>query len=144
MNITLKRYKTSPSYTVSRLTVDEYRDLFTLDMVEPPLAGMTFDTVKTLDPGIYKLFLKPDILTYSIVPTFQKVAQRPRICIRPLLVAADVSAVECIKRDPLVVQMLAGRITSNTLMPDKESFERFMTALHIAKQKKEKLFVYVK
>lgn len=144
MELTLKRIKTTGTYTISRLTERSVRSLVCLDIVEPPVAGLTMDTVKTFDPGIYKLFLKSNARLCTIVPTFQCVAQRPRLSILPLLVESHVSAVGCVKREPLITTMYSGRLTGENLVPDKEAYDRFLTYLIIAKQNKEKIFVNIK
>lgn len=144
MELTLKRIKTTNIYTLSRLSETGIHGLIAIDIVEPPVAGLTMDTVKTFDPGIYKLFLKSDVKQCAIIPTFQCVAQRPRLSILPLLVESHFSAVKCVKREPFRAAMFAGRAQGENLVPDKEQYDRLMTRLFIAKQQKEIIFVKIK
>lgn len=144
MELTLKRIKATNKYTLSRLYDPAHRDVLHLDIVEPPLAGLTLAPLRTLDPGLYKLFLKTDRHFCELIPVFQYVAQRPRLSIVPQLVTADFEGVEFIPQDHFAVSMKAGIFDGNNLLPDKESFTRMVLRLCIAKKMKEKLFVHVK
>ena len=144
MELVLQRVKTTPEYTVSRMYEPLHKAWVYLDVVEPPVAGLARTTLKSFDPGLYKLFLKSDALTCSVVPVFQKVALRPRLMLLPLLVESHLSAIDFVDHDHFRTRMLTGRLQGENLHPDKEAYDRFVMRLCIAKQAKEKIFVLFK
>lgn len=144
MELTINRVRLCASYTLSRIFDERLRERVWLDLVEPPLAGLALSPVKTFDRGLYKLYLKPSPGEQSLVPTFQRVPARPRLTLRPLLVATAVKAVSFVEHQPHSVAMIAGRLDGETLLPDPELFDRFIMRLVIAKQQGEKLTVHIK
>ncbi len=144
MELTIVRTRFNAQYTLSRIFDDGLREKVWLDLVEPPLAGLATSPVKTFDRGLYKLFLKAAPGEQSLVPTFQRVPARPRLTLRPIMVASAIKAVDFVEHRPHSVAMIAGRLDGETLMPDPSLFDRFLMRLIIAKQQKEKLFVHIK
>lgn len=143
MELLIKRHRCAEGFTLSRLTIQDEPRLLSLDLVEPPLGGLAYTALRTLDPGLYKLFLKPCIREYRIVPVFQKVARRPRLQITPILVETHVSAVSFVLEKPFGIGIRAGRLGGENLLPHKEMYDRLITLLAIAKQRKERLMVHI-
>ena len=104
---------------------------------------MAISPLRTFNPGIYKLFLKSDARTCSVLPVFQRVAQRPRLVIQPILVQTHPEGIEFVDNERVRVCVWAGRMQGECLCPAKELFDRFVLRLAIAKQQREKITVNI-
>lgn len=145
MELTLKRYKITAGYTLSRLSEAGSRSLVDIEIVEPPIEGLSKQPLSTLNPGLYKLFLKARAEEISIVPRFQKVAGKPFFFIEPCLNAFVLENVRFShqERTKFSTFFWAGRIQGANLIPDKEAYDRLIYRLCIALKQKEKITVKV-
>lgn len=144
MELTIKRTKCTSRYTLSRIYDANNKQLIWLDLVEPPVKGLTLETVHTLPLGPVKLFLKTDALSCSVQPVFAHVAQCPRLFICPMKVETHAAAVPFRSDGDYRIAMWAGRMAGENLRPDLELYDRFITRLLVAKKEKEKLIVNIK
>ena len=143
MELTLRRFKCTPTRTESVLFETANPKLFTLYLVEPPVRGLSEHPLCSLDVGRYKLFVKTHVYSNMIVPRFQKVAGRPFLHIMPIQKETYIPALKCSPENRFEADIWAGRQGGENLVPDSELFTRFITRLCIAKQMREKIFVNV-
>lgn len=145
MELILKRYKHTSRYTLSRLYEPGAADIVNLDIVEPPVAGFSQQPLSSLNPGIYKLFLKALPREVSMVPRFQKVAGKPFFYIDACLEAFALDAAKFTEqgRYAFMSYFSAGRLQGENLMPDKPAYDRLITRLCIAMKQKDKVKVKV-
>lgn len=144
MELNLKRIKCTPDYTESVLTDASHPQLFQLWLVEPPVRGLSVHPLCTLSPGRYKLFCKTHVFSNSIVPRFQKVGGHPFLHIVPLQVETHIPALNFTPEKRFEADIWAGRKGGENLVPDVETYSRFITRLCIAKQMRETIIVNIK
>lgn len=145
MELTLKRYKITPGYTLSRLSETGSRSLVDIEVVEPPIEGLSKQPLSTLNPGLYKLFLKARPEEVSIVPRFQKVAGKPFFFIEPCMNAFCLDGAQFSRQERVKFSTFfwAGRVQGLNLIPDKEAYDRLIYRLCIALKQKEKITVKI-
>ena len=145
MELTLERIRCTRDFTVSVLYNTDGKKVFALDVVEPPVAGLSTMRLKALDPGKYKLFLKPDSERRKIIPVFQSVAQRERFAFSPLPKNARLDDVDFVSENGVSRAVLqCGRLKNSTLTNECDDFDKLMIALIIAKQSKQTIWVNVR
>ena len=146
MELTLERYKCTKDYTLSRLYNSESKKLFVLDVVEPPLSGLSVKGhIKALDPGRYKLFLKAYSEESVIVPVFQSVAQRERFSFERLVEDTPLENLSFKSENHIsTALMYCGKMEGMRLVTDKSSYTKFMFVNIVAKQDKQIIWVNVK
>ncbi len=128
MEISWKRYKTTADYTLSRIS---YKNIFTLDVVEPPVEGLSTQPLSTMSPGIYKLFLKTDLVTCEAIPRIQKIAGKPFFFVAPCGEVTDLLQVKhgVSTSAGFQFKFYTGKIQGCSITPDRDSFDKFITCL---------------
>ena len=146
MELTLERYKCTKDYTLSRLYNSESKKLFVLDVVEPPLAGLSINgRIKALDPGRYKMYIKAYNEESAMVPVFQSVAQRERFSFDRLKEATAVDKLDFKSHNRISTALLhCGKIEGTHLVPNKLNYTKFMFVNIVTKQDKQIIWVNVK
>ena len=145
MELTLERIRCTKAYTVSTLYNSDGKKVFVLDVVEPPVAGLSTSRLKALDPGKYKLFLKPNGDRTAIVPVFQSVAQRERFAFARMTKDLRMEGISFHSDNGVSKALLqCGRLKNSVLTSDTDDFDKLMISLIIAKQEKQPIWVNVK
>lgn len=142
MEISWKRYKTTAEYTLSRIS---YKNIFTLDVVEPPVQGLSPQPLSTMSPGVYKLFLKTDLHTYETIPRIQKIAGKPFFFVAPCAQVTDIENVQHAVSTLAGFQFkfYAGKIQGCSITPDREEYEKMITCLIYALKNNETVKINV-
>ena len=128
MEISWKRYKTTAEYTLSRIS---YKNIFTLDVIEPPVEGLSTQPLSTMSPGIYKLFLKTDLVTCEAIPRIQKIAGKPFFFVAPCKEVTDLLHVKhgISTLAGFQFKFYAGKVQGVSITPDEVSFDKLKTCL---------------
>lgn len=142
MEISWKRYKTTNEYTLSRIS---YKNIFTLDVIEPPVQGLSLQPLSTMSPGIYKLFLKTDLHTYEAIPRIQKIAGKPFFFVAPCGQVTDFEHVKhgVSTQAGFQFKFYAGKVQGCSITPDREAFDKFITCLIYALKNNETVKINV-
>ena len=147
MDLTLKRIKTTSSYTYSRLYDAENKQLFNLDIIEPPVEGLSGQLRKALPLGQFKIFLKPEPTTRNVVAVMQKICRSPRCGFSSVENDSNILQLDFHSGNRVYQQnMFCGRFdpAQYCLSPAPVDFDRFMIALIIAKTKREVIRMNIK
>ena len=142
MEISWKRYKTTEEYTLSRIS---YINIFTLDVIEPPVEGLSKQPVSSMSPGIYKIYLKTDLHTYETIPRIQKIAGKPFFFVAP---CGAVTEFVCVKHGVSTLagfqyKFYAGKVQGCSITPDREQYEKMITCLIYALKNNETVKINV-
>lgn len=140
MELTLKRIKHSNKYTWSRLYEQGNKNAFNLDVIEPPVEGLSISHENALPMGIYKIFLKPDPSQEDIVAVFQKVRRFPRCGFSAVHSDVNVLELDFYNRGKVFTQnVFLGQfdLRKYSLTPKPTDYNNFMIRLVIAKQNHE-------
>lgn len=142
MEIKWKRYKKTADYTLARIS---YENIFSIDVIEPPIAGLSKQPLSTMNPGIYKLFLKTDLHSCQIIPRIQKIAGKPFFFLAP---CNDMTNLLDVKHGVSTTagfqfNFYLGKINGEVIAPDSTSFTKMITTMCIALKEKETIKIVV-
>ena len=147
MELTIERYQQKKAFTLSRIYETGRRKHWSMDVLEPPIMGMTDSRTATLNPGRYKLYLKPDKEECDIIACFQRISRNARFGFVPVVENVDVNNASF--KSPcrmFTTSMLMGNYSApdSQMKASPEDFGHLMKLLVIAKQEKEIIFVNIK
>lgn len=143
MELVLKRYKFTTDYTLSRLC---YKNLLSIDLVEPPIEGLSPQPLSTMPVGFFKLFLKANIGEISMRPRFQKCPGKPFFYISPLTSETALNGISFIEGENYKPNFVfhAGKINGDVIYPAPSDFDRLVTIMCFALKNREKIVVEIK
>lgn len=142
MEIKWKRYKTTSDYTLSKIS---YKNIFSLDVIEPPVQGLSKQPLSTMDHGIYKIYLKPDLFSYALVPRIKKIAGKPFFFVAPCTEVTNLAQVKhpVSTKHGFQFNLYAGKVNGESLAPSEKDFEKMITCMCIAMKQKECITINV-